>query len=225
MRDRDRGHHLGIWFDRYRLQDGQNDVFDAGKKFGVRVTRSCGVKHKLGVKHVLVAIRAKREDAHAGTKLEVNYVHGRATDADDKVAGAKRVGDGRKNDATLEKEFGSGRVEERSPRRRPPVAGRARCRRSEGGVVDYLAAEAVDGGRVIVEQERHCDMAAPSRARVGGRLAQMRRHLLATSRTDAGQCRTRPATLPPKESARSRRLAPQLELFGPGCRALHDQCS
>ena len=78
----DRRHHLGVGFDRLRLQDGQNDVVDAGKKFGERVARGRGVEQELRVDDVLVAVGVEREDAHAGAKFEIDHVD-RAADADD----------------------------------------------------------------------------------------------------------------------------------------------
>ena len=52
-----------------RLQDCQNDVFDAGKKFRKRVARGRGIEQKLRVDDVLVAIGIERENAHAGCRI------------------------------------------------------------------------------------------------------------------------------------------------------------
>ena len=77
-----------------RLQDGQDDVVDAGKEFGKRVARGRGVEQQLRVDDVLVAVGIKREDAHAGAELEIDDVD-RAADADDQVGRAEGAGDGR----------------------------------------------------------------------------------------------------------------------------------
>ena len=74
VRDRDRRHHLGVGFDRHRLQDGQHDVVDAGKKFRKRVARGRGVEQQLRVDDVLVAFGIEREDAHAGAEFEIDDV-------------------------------------------------------------------------------------------------------------------------------------------------------
>ena len=68
VRDRDRRHHLGVRFDRHRLQDRQHDLVDAGKKFRKRVARAGGVEQQLRVDDVLVAVGIEREDAHAGCR-------------------------------------------------------------------------------------------------------------------------------------------------------------
>ena len=51
-----------------RLQDGQNDVVDAGEEFGKRVARGRGVEQQLRVDDVLVAVGIEREDPHAGCR-------------------------------------------------------------------------------------------------------------------------------------------------------------
>ena len=61
--------HLGVELDRHRLQDGQNDVFDAGKEFRKRVAGGRGIEQQLRVDDVLVAIGIKRENAHAGCRI------------------------------------------------------------------------------------------------------------------------------------------------------------
>ena len=61
--------HLGVELDRHRLQDGQNDVFDAGKEFRKRVAGGRGVEQQLRVDDVLVAVGIKRENAHAGCRI------------------------------------------------------------------------------------------------------------------------------------------------------------
>ena len=146
VRDRDGRHHLGVGLDRLRLQDRQDDVLDAGEKFGKRVARGRGVEQELRVDDVLVAVRIKREDAHAGAEFEIDDVDG-AADADDQVGSAEGAGDGRKVDALLEIELGPGRVEERihvgitRPQRVLDVVERDRV------AVDRLADEALEGAR------------------------------------------------------------------------------
>jgi hypothetical protein len=94
------------------LQDGQNDIVDAGEKLGHRVARGRAVEHELCVDDVLGADGIERENAHAGAKFEVDYVDG-AADADDQVARPKGAGDGGKENAALDEIFGAGVVEER----------------------------------------------------------------------------------------------------------------
>src|SRR5262249_48878743 len=77
-----------------------------------RVARSCGVEHGLRIDHILIAIRVKCEDAHAGTKFKINHVNGGA-DADDEVGSTKGAGDGWKGDATFEVELRPGDIEKR----------------------------------------------------------------------------------------------------------------
>ena len=94
VRHRDGRDHLGVELDRLRLQDRQNDVFDAGKKFGKRVARGRGIEQQLRIDDVLVAIGIKREHAHAAAEFEVDDVDDVA-DANDEVGSAEGAGDGR----------------------------------------------------------------------------------------------------------------------------------
>ena len=111
-RHRDGRDHLGVQLDRHRLQDCQNDVFDAGKEFRKRVAGGRGIEQQLRVDDVLVAIGIKRENAHAAAEFEIDNVDDVA-DANDEIGGTEGAGDGGKLDALLEVILGSGRIKER----------------------------------------------------------------------------------------------------------------
>ena len=168
---------------------------DAGKKFGKRVARGRGVEQQLRVDDVLVAVRIKRENAHAGAEFEIDHVNGGA-DADEQIGSAEGAGDGRKDDALLEVELGAGRVEERihigirRPQRVLDVVARDRV------AVDRLADEAVEGARIRRSEE---PSPCGARCRDRRRLKTLRRcaGTFSTRPTDAGQRKTRAATLPP----------------------------
>jgi hypothetical protein len=102
--------HLGVWFDRLRLQDRQDDMLDAGKKSRERMPRGCRVEGQLRVQDVLVAIRIEREDAHAGAEFVVDNLDC-AANADEQIERAEGTGDGGKVDTILGVVLGVGRIE------------------------------------------------------------------------------------------------------------------
>ena len=121
MRDRDRRHHFSVRFDRHRLQDRQDDFISVSKKFRMRMAGAGGVELKLLIDDVVVAIRAKCENAHPAAEFEVNNVDG-AADAREQVDCTEGAGDAGKYDATFKIKFGLGRqdfinVGERRPQR------------------------------------------------------------------------------------------------------------
>src|SRR5262249_49967250 len=149
----DRRDHLGVKLDRHRLQDCQRDLVDAGEKFRQRMAGGRGVKHKLRIENVLVAVRIERENAHAGAKFEVDQAN-LAANADEQIDRAPGVRNGRKDDALLEVEFSTGRVEKRiniSVRRLQRVLDVIARNRV---AVDRLAGEVLEGAR-IVDQKSH----------------------------------------------------------------------
>ena len=134
-----------------RLQDRQDDVFDAGEELRKRVARGRGVEQKLRVDDVLVAVGIKREDAHAAAEFEVDDVDGVA-DADDQIGSAEGAGDGREVDALFEVVFGSGRIEERIHIGESRPQGVLDVVAGERVVVDRRANEIVEGTFVLDQQ-------------------------------------------------------------------------
>src|SRR5262249_32054567 len=70
------------------------------------------IEQRLRVDDILVAVRIKREDAHAAAKFEIDDINCVA-DANDEVGGTKGAGDGWKGNAPFEVELRPGGIEKR----------------------------------------------------------------------------------------------------------------
>ena len=146
------------------------------KNFGKRVARARGVEKQLRVDDVLVAVGIERQDPHAVAELEVDHMD-RAADAHDQVGGAERVGDAGKDDAAFEEIFGAGLVEQRIHVGENRPQGVLDVVDRDDVVVDRLAGDLREG-TLVLDQKRHRRMERRAAIGIGGRLAQMRRHLL-----------------------------------------------
>src|SRR5262249_30207545 len=148
---------------------------DGGEEFRQRVPRGGGVKQQLCVDDVLVAVGIKREDAHTGAELEVDYMD-RPADTHEQISSAEGVRNGRKGDALLEVEFSSGRLEERvdvgesRPQRVLNIVARDRV------AADNRADEVIEGAR-IVDQKSHSRVERGAALGVARGPAQVRGYL------------------------------------------------
>ena len=148
-----------------------------------RVARGRGVEQELRVDDVLVAIRVKRENAHAGAEFEIDNVDSVA-DAHDQVGTCRRRRrwweSRRAARDNIRRRAGRGA----RPHRREPALGRSRVVARDRVVVDRLADEVVEGAFAF-DQKGHRRVERRAAIGIGGRLAQMRGHF----RDEADRCR------------------------------------
>ena len=144
------------------------------------MARGGGVEQQLRVDDILVAVGIQRANRNTTAKLEVDDMHGGAN-ADEQVTSTKRVGDGWKDDATLEI-IRSLRREEPihiNVDRRQGVLNIVACDRV---VADGFAAEAFEILGLVDEMGHRCvERRAAFRIRRGP--AQLRWHLFNKSDT------------------------------------------